>query len=255
MITENTVLQNSLFDEVYNSYVFPNVAINTIEPEHTLPAHTTMPQHYKGAFKSDDYLESWLQQVEQLSIEKKEALAAMLNDYRSIGLIDEYLTNDFVEYFYDVQEEVPQVENIKASGFITTYFIANCSKHIGLIHELYHQPWNFEEIFNTYFLHNLMNAGVNDIHVVQKTQKDGYHYLYDLQISSNETTLQIATYGDRNLFTPFVLAINKLLLNKPIKERLVRSIDTNDLGFLFIEPAKTATISNKYGLRFFALDL
>ncbi|HUP11488.1 MAG TPA: hypothetical protein VM187_04735, partial [Niastella sp.] len=117
------------------------------------------------------------------------------------------------------------------------------------------QPWKFEEMFNTYFLHNLMNAGVNDIHVIQKTQKDGYGYLYDLQISSNDTTLQIVSYGDCNLFTPFVLAINKLLLNKPIKERFIRSIDTNDLGFLFIEPAKITAIGNKYDLRFVAVDL
>ena len=253
MSTENTIQQNNLFDEVYKNYVFPNVSISTIEPEHKLPAHTHIPQQYKGAFRSDDYLESWLQQVEQSSEEKKEAIAGMLNDYRSIGLIDEYLTNDFVEFFYDVQDEVLQVENIKASRFITTYFIAHCSKHIGLIHELFYQPWNFEEMFNTYFLHNLMNAGINDIHVVQKTQNVDNSYLYDLQISSTETTLYINTYGDRDLFGPFVLAINKLLLNKPIKERFIRSIDTNDIGFLFIEPAKIVTIANKYDLHFVAV--
>jgi hypothetical protein len=109
-------------------------------------------------------------------------------------------------------------------------------------------------MFNTYFLHNLLNAGINDIHVVQKTQKDGDdRYLYDLQISSNETTLHINTYGDRDLFAPFVLAINKLLLNKPIKERFIRSIDTDDVGFLFIEPAKIIDIANKYNLRFVAI--
>lgn len=253
MSTENTIRQNTLFDEVYNNYIFTNVTINTIEPEHTAPVHNNIPEQYKGAFKSDDYLESWLQQVEQLSIEKKDALVSLLNDYRSAGLIDEYLTNDFVEYFYDVQDEVPKVEDIAASGFITTYFIANCSKHIELIHYLRRQPWNFEKMFNTHFLPNLHKAGINDIQVVQKTQNVDDGYLYDLQISSTETTLQIATYGDRDLFAPFVLAINKLLLNKPIRERFVRSIDSGDIAFLFIEPAKIVSIANKYDLRFVAV--
>jgi hypothetical protein len=255
MSTENTIRQNNLFDEVYNNYVFTNVSINTIEPEYKTPAHTAIPKQYKGAFKSDDYLESWVQQVEQSSDEKKEAVVSMLNDYRSIGLIDEYLTNDFVEYFYDVQEELPHVTDIAASGFITTYFIANSSKHINLIHYLDYQPWNFENLFNTYFLPNLMNRGINDINVLQKTQNVDGGYLYDLQISSNETTYQIATYGDRDLFAPFALAINKLLINKPIQERFVRSVDTGDISFLFIEPAKIVTIANKYDLRFVAVKL
>lgn len=255
MSTENTIRQNNLFDDVYNNYVFANVSINAIEPEHKAPAHTAIPKQYKGAFKSDDYLESWLQQVEQSSEEKKEAVVSMLNDYRAIGLIDEYLTNDFVEYFYDVQDELPHVKDIAASGFITTYFIANCSKHINLIHYFDYQPWNFENLFNTYFLPNLMNKGINDINVVQKTQNVDGGYLYDLQISSNETTYQISTYGDRDLFAPFVLAINKLLINKPIQERFVRSIDTGDIAFLFIEPAKIVTIANKYDLRFVAVKL
>lgn len=253
MSTENTIRQNTLFDEVYNNYVFTDVTINTTEPEHTTPMQTSVPEHYKGAFKSDDYLESWLQQVEQLSVEKKEALAGLLTDYRSAGLIDEYLTNDFVEYFYDVQDEVPRIGNIAASGLITTYFIANCSKHIELIHYLRHQPWNFEKIFNTYFLPKLMHKGIDDIHVVQKTQTLDFGYLYDLQISSTETSFQIVTHGDRDLFAPFVLAINKLLLNKPIKERFVRSLDSGDIAFLFIEPAKIVTIANKYNLRFVAV--
>jgi hypothetical protein len=253
MSTENTIRQNTLFDEVYNNYVFTDVTINTTQPEHTAPMQTSVPEHYKGAFKSDDYLESWLQQVEQLSVEKKEALAGLLNDYRSAGLIDEYLTNDFVEYFYDVQDEVPRIENIAASGLITTYFIANCSKHIELIHYLRHQPWNFEKIFNTYFLPKLMHKGINDINVVQKTQTLDNGYLYDLQISSTETSFQIVAHGDRDLFAPFVLAINKLLLNKPIKERFVRSMDSGDIAFLFIEPAKIVTIANKYNLRFVAV--
>lgn len=253
MSTENTIYQNNLFDEVYNNYVFTNVSINTIEPEHKAPAHTTIPVQYKGAFKSDDYLESWLQQVEQSSEEKKQAVVSMINDYRSVGLIDEYLTNDFVEYFYDVQDELPHVSDIAASGFITTYFIANSSKHINLIHFLDYQPWSFEDLFNTFFLPNLMNNGINDINVVQKTQNVDGGYLYDLQISSNETTYQIITHGDRDLFAPFVLAINKLLTNKPIKERFVRSVDTGDISFLFIEPAKIAPIANKYELRFVAV--
>lgn len=255
MSTENTIRQNNLFDEVYNNYVFTNVSISAIEPEYKTPAHTAIPKQYKGAFKSDDYLESWLQQVEQSSEEKKEAVVSMLNDYRSIGLIDEYLTNDFVEYFYDVQDELPHVTDIAASGFITIYFIANCSKHINLIHYLDYQPWNFENLFSTYFLPNLMNKGINDINVVQKTQNVDGGYLYDLQIGSNETTYQITTYGDRDLFAPFVLAINKLLTNKPIQERFVRSIDTGDIAFLFIEPAKIVTIANKYDLRFVAVKL
>src|SRR5689334_15293999 len=143
MRTENTIHPNNLFEEVYNSYVFTNVTINTIAAQHKLHAHTHIPQQYKGAFKSDDYLESSLQQVEQSSEEKKAAIAAMLNDYRSIGLIDEYLSNDFVEYFYDVQDELPLIKDVAASGFITTYFIANSSKHINLIHYLNYQPWNF----------------------------------------------------------------------------------------------------------------
>jgi hypothetical protein len=254
MSTESTIRQNTLYDEEYNNYVFSDVTINTIEPDHKTPAHNHIPEQYKGAFKSDDYLESWLQQVEQLSVEKKEALAGLLNDYRSAGLIDEYLTNDFVEYFCDVQEEVPRDDNIGASHYITAYFIRNCSKNIELIHYLWSQPWNFEYMFTTYFLPKLMNAGINDIHVMQKTQKeDNGHYLYDLQISSNETTLQINTHGDRDVFAPFVLAINKLLLNKPIKERFIRGIDTGDISYLFIEPAKIATIANKYNMRFVAV--
>src|ERR1044072_3551639 len=130
MSTENTIDRNSLFDEVYKNYVFDGVTIATIEPDHKLPAHTHIPEHYKGAFKSDDYLESWLQQVEQLSVEKKEAVVHLLNDYRALGLIDEYLTNEFVDYFIDVQEEVPNLDDINAPGRITAYFTANCSKHI-----------------------------------------------------------------------------------------------------------------------------
>jgi hypothetical protein len=255
MSTENTFLKNNLFDEEYNNYVFTRVNINTIEPERTLPAYTAIPEQYKGAFKSDDYLESWLQQVEQLSTEKRDALASMLNDYRAAGLVDEYLSNDFVEYFYDVQDEVPRVDDIAASGFITTYFITHCSKNINLIHYLFHQPWDFENLYTTYILPQLLNAGINDIHVVQNTKFIDNSYLYDLQISSNETTLQINTYGDRDLFAPFVLAINKLLLKKPIKERFVRSIDTGDIAFLFIEPAKIETIASKYNLRFVAVKL
>ena len=100
-----------------------------------------------------------------------------------------------------------------------------------------------------------MNKGINDIYVVQKTQNVDGGYLYDLQIGSNETTWQITTYGDRDLFAPFVLAINKLLINKPIQERFVRSVDTGDIAFLFIEPAKIVTIANKYDLRFVAVKL
>lgn len=248
--------QNAHFDEVYNNYVFPDTTIIAIEPEHKPKIHI-IPEPYKGAFKSDDYLESWLQQVEVYSVEKKDALASMISDYRAAGLIDEYLTTDFVEYFYDVQEEVPLIDNIAASGFITTYFIANCSGHIELIHYLFHQPWDFEKMFTTYFLPILMKAGINDIHVVQKTQKDETYnrYLYNLQISSTETTLQIVTYGNGDVFAPFVLAINKLLLNKATKERFVRSIDTGDIAFLFIEPAKTVEIAHKYNLRFVAVKL
>lgn len=91
--------------------------------------------------------------------------------------------------------------------------------------------------------------------MVQKTQTVDGGYLYDLQISSNETAYQITTYGDRDLFAPFVPAINKVLINKPIQQRFARSIDTGDIACLFIEPAKIVTIANKYDLRFIAVKL
>jgi len=81
------------------------------------------------------------------------------------------------------------------------------------------------------------------------------HYLYNLQICLNETTLQLSTTGDRHVFAPFVLAINKLLLKKPIKERFVRTIDTGDMSYLFIEPEKILPIADKYYLRIVAVKL
>jgi hypothetical protein len=46
------------------------------------------------------------------------------------------------------------------------------------------------------------------------------------------------TYGDRDLFAPFVSAINKLLIIKSIQERFVRSIGTGDIAFYLLNQLK-----------------
>ncbi|KAA2245689.1 hypothetical protein F0L74_06970 [Chitinophaga agrisoli] len=146
-------------------------------------------------------------------------------------------------------------ESIQESGFIPAFFVTTSSKCIGLQPYIFYPPLKFDAMFEKYFLPLLSDKGITDIIVEQDTFKDEDDgYVYHVKIKSANVCYEFKEHDAQDLITPFVLAINRVLTDKPIKERFVRAIDF-DVTFAFFEPNEIVACFAKYDLRVKAIDL
>ena len=241
---------NMLFDEVYKHYQCGHVTIIKTNDLHHGNIIYNKPA-VNNPVKCDDLFNEWWPAVEP---EKSTYLKEMIADFSATGLFAEYASEDFIYDFNEVKEEANVVEKVQESGFIPASLINSGGKCVELHAYVFYQPFKFDVMFNTYFSPLLSDKGITDIIVEQETHKTGDDdFTYHVKIRSSDAAYEFNEHGMQDLITPFVLAINRILTEKSIKERFVRIKDF-DLAFLFSEPNKIVPCLAKYNFRIKAID-